>query len=84
MGKMTKSSIKRKTYSYDDILELVDTNLCGLIRLQISYGDKYFILFIDDFSKMTTVMFLKEKSNAFQMFKWYLARVEKEIRKSLK
>ena len=29
-------------------------------------------------------MFLKYKSNAFQMFKWYLARVEKEIGKSLK
>ena len=31
-----------------------------------------------------TVMFLKQKSNAFQMFKWYLERVEKEIGKILK
>ena len=29
-------------------------------------------------------MFLKKKYDAFQMFKWYLARVEKEIGKSLK
>ena len=29
-------------------------------------------------------MFLKEKYDAFQNFKWYLARVEKEIGKSLK
>ena len=42
------------------------------------------MLFVDDYSRMMTVMFLKHKSDAFQMFKWYLARVEKEIGKSLK
>ena len=31
-----------------------------------------------------TSMFLKKNSNAFQMFKWYLARVEKKIGKNLK
>ena len=30
------------------------------------------------------MMFLKEKSNVFWLFKWYLARVEKEIGKSIK
>ena len=29
-------------------------------------------------------MYLKEKSEAFQKFKWYLARVEKETGKKLK
>ena len=29
-------------------------------------------------------MYLKEKSKAFQVFKWYLARVEKETCKILK
>ena len=42
------------------------------------------MLFVDDYSRMMTVMFLKQKSDAFKMFKWYLARVEKETRKSLK
>ena len=31
-----------------------------------------------------TFMFLKHKSDAFQMFRLYLARVEKEIGKSMK
>ena len=42
------------------------------------------MLFVDDYSRMMTVMFLKQKLDAFQMFKWYLARVEKDIGKSLK
>ena len=31
-----------------------------------------------------TIMFLKQKSDACQMFRWYLARVDKESGKSLK
>ena len=42
------------------------------------------MVFVDDYSRMMSVMFLKQNSGAFQMFKWYLARVEKETRKSLK
>ena len=84
LEKMTKSSFKRKTYSFDNILELVHTDLCGPINVQSYCGDKYFILFVNDYSRMMTVMFLKAKSNAFQLFKWYLARVEKETMKSLK
>ena len=42
------------------------------------------MLFVDDYSRMMTVIFLKQKSNVSQMFKWYLARVEKKMGKSLK
>ena len=42
------------------------------------------MLFVDDYSRMMTVGFQKKKSNAFKMFKKYLARVEKGIGKSLK
>ena len=48
-----------------------------------SSGDKFFILFVDDYSRIIIVMQLKEKSEAFQKFKWYLTRVEKETRKRL-
>ena len=74
-GKMTKSSFKRKDYSTKKILELVHTDLCGPMRTQSYYGDIYFILFVDDYTKLMTVMFLKEKSEAFKMFKWYNEKV---------
>jgi hypothetical protein len=81
---MTKSSFKSKTYASKEILEIVHTDLCGPIEVQSYRGDKYIMLLVDDYSRMMTVMFLKQKSDAFQMFKWYLARVEKETGKSLK
>ena len=33
LGKMTKSSFKSKTYTSKKVLELVHTNLCGLIEV---------------------------------------------------
>ena len=62
----------------------MDANLCWPIDIERYNGDKYFILFVDDYSRMMTVMYLKDKSKAFQKFKRYLDRVEKEIGKKLK
>ena len=78
LGKMTKSSFKRKTYTSKEVLELVHTDLCGPIEVQSYKGDKFIMLFVDDYSRMMIFMFLKQRSDAFQMFKWYLERVEKE------
>ena len=81
---MTKSIFKSKAYTSKEILEIFDTDLCGPIEVQSYKGDKYIMLFVDDYSRMMTVMFLKQKFDALQMFKWYLARVEKKTGKSLK
>ena len=77
LGKMKNSSFKSKTHTSKGILKIVPTNLCGPIEVQMYKGDKYIMLSMDDYSRMMIFMFLKYKSNTFQMFKWYLARVEK-------
>ena len=74
---MKKYSFKRKTFTFDDILGVVYTDLCGPIGVQRYYGDKYFILFVDDYSIMMNMMFFKEKLDAFQLFKWYLKYLRK-------
>ena len=58
-------------------MELVHIDLCGPTGIENYNRDKYFILFVDDYSRMMTVMCLKEKLGAFKKFKWYLERVEK-------
>ena len=84
LRKMKKSNFKSKTYTSNELLELVHTNLCGPIEIKSYIGDRYIMLFVDDYSIMMTFMFLKQKLEAFQMFKWYLAQVEKETGKNLK
>ena len=81
---MSRSRFKRKNHTSSEILELVHTDLCGPINPQRYYGARYYILFVDDYSRMMVVMYLKDKSKGFQKFKWYIARVDKEIGKELK
>ena len=81
---MGKTSFKRKNYQSKEVLQLVHIDLCGPIGIESYSGDKYFILFFDDYSIMMSVMYLKEKFEAFKNLKWYLERVEKETRKKLK
>lgn len=59
-------------------LELVHTDVCGPQRRFSHYGKRYFILFIDDFTRMTWLYFMKEKSEVFQVFKKFKALVENQ------
>lgn len=60
-------------------LQLVYADICGPINPSSSGKKNYFLLFIDDYSRKTLVYFLKEKSEAFELFKRFKARVENEI-----
>ena len=84
LEKMSRSSFKSKNHTSSETLELLHTDLCGPITPKSYYGAIYYILFVDDQPRMMVVMYLNEKSKAFKIFKWYLARVEKEIGNSLK
>jgi len=48
------------------------------------FGAKYFLLFVDDFSKKIWVYFLNLKSDVFNGFKKFKALVENQSEKSIK
>ena len=68
-GKQTKSSFNIKEHTTSQPLEIIHTNLCGPRRTKSMQGEHYFMLFIDDHTRMTWVSFLKEKSEAFRSLK---------------
>jgi hypothetical protein len=41
-------------------------------------GEQYFMLLIDDYTRMTAVCFLKKKSEAFECFRIFKEMVENE------
>ena len=59
LGKMKKSSFKSKNYTSKGILEIVHTTLCGPIEVKSYKGDKYIMLFVDYYSRIMIVMFIK-------------------------
>jgi GAG-pre-integrase domain len=59
---------KEVNYRAKKVLELVHTDICGPITPNLLGKHRYFITFIDDFSRRTWVYFLKEKSEVFFYF----------------
>ncbi|XP_052478487.1 uncharacterized protein LOC128034012 [Gossypium raimondii] len=49
-------------------LQLVHTDVCGPMKTESLNGSRYFILFIDDFSRFCWIYFLKQKSEVASVF----------------
>lgn len=79
IGKQTRIRFKTKEYSSTRPLELIHTNLCRPTKRNILQGERYFMLLIDDFSRMKCATFLKEKSEALSRFKIFKSMVENEM-----
>ncbi|KAL6349074.1 hypothetical protein AAG906_033730 [Vitis piasezkii] len=71
---------KRATHK----LELVHSNIYGLMSTASLSNNVYFALFIDDFSRMTWVYFLKTKSQVLSVFKSFKKMVETQSGQKVK
>lgn len=60
-------------------LGIVHTDLSGPTRTRAIHGERYFMLLIDDFTRMMWVTFLREKSEGFEKFKIFKSIVENEF-----
>jgi hypothetical protein len=83
-GKQTKTRFKSKEYSMTRPLEIVHTDLVGLTRTKGLKSEKYFMLLVDYYTRMTAVFFLGNKSEAFENFKVYKEMVENEMDSKIK
>ncbi|KAG6470938.1 hypothetical protein ZIOFF_072026 [Zingiber officinale] len=77
-GKMHQFPFPKTAWRARSPLELVHADICGPIR-SASLGNKqYFILFVDDFTRMIWTYFLDRKSDAFSTFLHFKALVENQ------
>jgi hypothetical protein len=83
-GKKTKTRFKSKEYSTTRPLEIVHTDLFGPTKTKGLKGEKYFMLLVYYYTRMTGVFFLKNKSEAFENFKIYKEMVENEMDSKIK
>ena len=74
------SSTKRS----EGILELVHSDVWGPAPVSARGGARYFVTFIDNFSKRVWVYLIREKSEVFARFKAWRAEVEKKVGQSVK
>jgi hypothetical protein len=83
-GKQTKTRFKSKEYSMTRSLEIVHIDLVGPTTTNGLKGEKYFMLLVDDYTKLTAIFFLKNKSEDFENFKIYKEMVENEMDSKIK
>lgn len=67
-----------------EVLSVVHTDICGPMETESLAGSKYFLLFVDDYSRMIFVYFVKHKSEALTCFKDFKAKVENQTGKKIK
>ncbi|KAM1443641.1 hypothetical protein ACFX2I_039895 [Malus domestica] len=82
-GKMVNKRKEGSTRS-KQLLEIIHTDICGPFPTQTIEGNKYFITFIDDYSRYCYIYLIPEKSKALEVFKIYKTEVENQLEKKIK
>ena len=77
-GKQTKHNKKGATRSIQ-LLEIIHTDICGPMDTPAFNGEKYFITFIDDFSRYGYVYLLHEKSQSVNVLETFVNEVERQL-----
>lgn len=67
-----------KAWRASSCFELVHANLCDSMNTTYFGSSKYFLLFIDDCSRMRWVYFMQFKLETFAIFKKFKAFIEKQ------
>jgi transposase InsO family protein len=80
-GKKTNKS-KKGANRISDILEIIHTDICS--PDMDSHGQRYFISFIDDYSRYMYLYMLHKRNEALDAFKIFKAEVEKQCGKQIK
>ncbi|KAI3522492.1 hypothetical protein L1887_00319 [Cichorium endivia] len=85
IGKQTRHPFPSSTsFRAKKRLELVHGDLCGPVTPPTPAGNRYFMLLVDDFSRVMWVYLLKSKDEALQTFKNFRTKVEVETGEKLK
>ena len=62
----------------NDLLNIIYSDVCGPLKVSSLGGNKYFVSFVDEFSKKLWTYRLKAKSEVFDTFKVFKTLVEKQ------
>ncbi|GJX28174.1 retrotransposon protein, putative, ty1-copia subclass [Tanacetum coccineum] len=83
-GKITRKSFPHRSERATDLLGIIHTDVCGLLKHMSRQGASYFITFTDNYSHYGYVYLLKPKHEAFETFKVFKNEVENQLGKTIK
>ena len=77
-GKMHRLPFPKNAWRAKAPLELVHSDILGPTRTPSLGGKRYFLLFVDDYTRMMWIYILEKKSEAFSVFLKFQALVERQ------
>ena len=83
-GKQTKYISKNPATRSSQLLELIHTDICGPFDAPSFGGEKYFITFINDFSRYCYLYILHEKSQSVDVLETFINEVERQLDRKVK
>ncbi|GJR46359.1 retrotransposon protein, putative, ty1-copia subclass [Tanacetum coccineum] len=83
-GKMTRKPFPHRTERAIDLLRIIHTDVCGLLRHVPRQCASYFITFTDDYSRYGYVYLLKHKHEVFETLKVFKNELENQLGKTIK
>ena len=66
------------------LLEIIHTDICGHFDNLSFDGEKYFITFIDIFSRYRYIYLLHEKSQVMDVLEIYITEIERQLDRKVK
>jgi hypothetical protein len=84
LGKYVKSTFHEKENRALVILERIHTNVCGPFSVASTTKHRYYVIFVDDFSRKCWIFFMQKKDQTFSKFCEFKTLVEKESGKQVK
>jgi transposase InsO family protein len=84
LRKNTNVAFPSNQNSSKGIFHLVHSDVCGSMLVPSSNAYRYYVLFIDDYSRRTWIFFMKTKDEVFGQFKEFRALVENHTWKKIK
>lgn len=83
-GKAHRVKFTTSKHKSRRLLDYVHTDVWGPAKVASKGGSRYFVSFIDDYSRYAWVYFLKHKNEVFETFKRWRAMVENRTGRKLK
>jgi hypothetical protein len=68
MRKYARRPFPPSEHKSKGVLDLIHSDVCGPVSVESVSNFKYFVLFIDDYSKKSWIYFLKDKDEFFDRF----------------
>ncbi|CAK9813843.1 Retrovirus-related Pol polyprotein from transposon TNT 1-94 [Anthophora plagiata] len=83
-GKMSRTPFPKTSSRNSKLLEIIHSDVCGPMRTESNGKARYFITFIDDYSRWCEIRMLKGKHAVLDAFKEFKAFVENQTGKKIK